>query len=261
MKKLLIAMCLFVLFGCKTNEIVIVGGDATKTNTVDKIALICSLTKVDKNAYNGWDGDCPGTDVDAKVFANLCTDNNIPYIKIENSQCTSQNIYELWVSAIRKLNPNGGLFIFYYSGHGGQVYSNTEADKLDETLCLWNGQLRDDDVWKLLNLVPKTCRIFMVTDCCNSGTNYQIPFMSKKSKLSSRSQDPNMLHFGGCGDGESSYGSKVGGVFTRALRSTYNKNISYIDWFNKSINIMTNSRQKPTVMETGKSFKNLKIFN
>lgn len=266
MKMLKILLITAAICGCQTCDTCIDMNYDTnvKTNGVhSKIALICNLTKVDKNAYDGWDGNCPGTDVDANNFAKLCNDNNIPYVKIENEQCTGRNIIELWKSCVSNLDPNNGLFIFYYSGHGGQVYSSTEKDGLDETLCLWDGQMRDDTVWQLLNIVPKTCRIFMVTDCCNSGTNFQLPYNLKRSldkKLKSRSQEPNLLHYGGCNDGESSYGSIRGGVFTNYLKKYYDNKLSYIDWFETCLEHMKYETQKPTFMETGTSFKNMKIF-
>lgn len=252
-----------IICGCKdveTNISTITDNSRTNTTNVTKIALICSLTKVDKNAYDGWDGDCPGTDVDANIFAKLCADNGIPYIKLENSQCTAQNVVDKWYDCLSKLDPKG-LFIFFYSGHGGQVYSETENDGLDETLCFWDGQFIDDNVWFLLNKVPKTARIFMVTDCCNSGTNYRLPYNLGNSKKKARGiAEPNLLHYGGCNDSESSYGSNRGGVFTAALKACYDKNISYYEWFNKSKNKMSGSQQKPTFAETGKSFKTTKIF-
>jgi hypothetical protein len=260
-KLLLLVSTVFFICGCNTtcNECSDQSGIIKTNGTHTKIALICSLTKVDKKYYDGWDGYCPGTDIDAKNFAMMCSRNNIPYIKIENEQCTGENVVNLWKSCVNSLDTNNGLFIFFYSGHGGQVYSSTEKDGLDETLCLWDGQMRDDVVWQLLNLVPKTCRTFMVTDCCNSGTNFQLPFNFGKD-MSSRNKQPNMLHYGGCGDSESSYGSSIGGVFTNYLKKNYNKKYSYIEWFTITIEQMKGQKQKPTFAETGISFKNTKIF-
>ena len=71
------------------------------------------------------------------------------------------------------------MFIFFYSGHGGQVYNPNETDGCDETLCFWDGQFIDDRVWELLRKMPQEMRCFMVTDCCNSGSNYQLPYVKK----------------------------------------------------------------------------------
>lgn len=293
MLKKITSLFLFItvlVSGCKDISNTI-DNSSIKTNIIqnatNKIALICSLTKVDPNAYDGWNGDCPGTDIDANIFAGFCKQHNIPYIQIQNEQCTCQNIIDLWLSCVKQLNPTNSLFIFFYSGHGGQVYCDSdsikyEEDGLDETLCLWDGQFVDDDVWYLINQVPKTSRVFMVTDCCNSETNFRVPqkiaqkiskpynlgnSKSLKSRggnfvtrLFTNTVEPNMIHYGGCEDGKSSYGSNKGGVFTSGLKVNYNKDITYEQWFNKAKQSLKNTYQTPTFSETGKSFKTTKIF-
>lgn len=269
MKKILYSIlgtCLFFISGCifpGDETIIIDGGDATsKSNLTKRVALICSLTKVDPKAYSGWDGDCPGTDVDANVFADFCKKNGIPYIKLENKECTAKNITDNWKKCISSLDPDDGLFIFFYSGHGGQQYSTdpSEEDHMDETLCFWDGEFIDDKVWALINLQPKTTRMFMVTDCCNSQSNYRLPFNLGKSKRKPRGKEPNMIHFGGCEDGESSYGSERGGEFTRALKAVYSTDLTYKQWFEKAKARVPKNMQVPTYAETGKSFNNVKIF-
>jgi len=239
--------------------------EVIKTNGVlQKAALICNLTKVNASAYDGWSGACPGTDVDAKNFARLCSAQGISYVKLENNQCTSQNIINNFVNLVKGLDPNGknNLLIFYYSGHGGQLYNPNEPDGLDETLCFWDGQMRDDVIWKLFQMVPDNTRIWFVTDCCNSGSNYQLPyvFKTKKMKVKKGNNIPRMIHYGGCNDGESSYGSSYGGVFTLYLKKTFNTNLSYKEWFEKAKSGMAGQDQVPTYAETGVSFANDKIF-
>ena len=273
MNKILIlcTMVITLLSGCKDITISqpnIDTQDMSKTNNtnISRIALICSLTKVDPKYYDGWDGDCPGTDVDANNFKLLCEDNKIPYIKLENSQCTINNIIKNWTNCISKISKDG-LFIFFYSGHGGQVYNPNETDGCDETLCFWDGQFVDDRVWELLRKMPQEMRCFMVTDCCNSGSNYQLPYVKKvpynlgsTKESKARGIIPNLLHIGGCNDGEYSYGSNRGGYLTLNLKKNYSKKISYYNWFELTKTSMRNSGQIPTFAETGKSFKHNVIF-
>ena len=248
-------------------------------NSNNTVALIASLTHVDPKAYNGWNGDCPGTDVDASVFRDMCYSHGVPYVKLENSQATIANVIENAVSVAKSLDSTGGLLVLFFSGHGGQVPTQSqglEDDGLDETLCLWDGQLRDKDIWSLLNRLPKNVRVWMVTDCCNSGTNYRKPrnFSVAIKRLANErhavraargiveraeSQEPNLLHWGGCGDGESSYGSVNGGKFTTALVDTYNPRLTYREWFNSAIKRMP-AYQRPTWGETGVSFGDTLIF-
>ena len=72
----------------------------------------------------------------------------------------------------------GDVFLFSYSGYGGQApdYSGDEAmgtpeDTLDETLCLFDGQLIDDELYVLWADFPLGSRVLVLSDCCHSGTN------------------------------------------------------------------------------------------
>ena len=73
--------------------------------------------------------------------------------------------------------PEDGLFIFTYSGHGGQYDKSStakdETDGKDEFLCLYDGALIDNDLWVIFNKCKG--RVFFVADCCHSGTIYRLP--------------------------------------------------------------------------------------
>ena len=67
---------------------------------------------------------------------------------------------------------SGDLFFLTYSGHGGQVPDVTgeEADKQDETWCLYDGQLIDDELYFELSRFAAGVRILVLSDSCHSGT-------------------------------------------------------------------------------------------
>jgi hypothetical protein len=64
------------------------------------------------------------------------------------------------------------LFFLSYSGHGGQVPDVTgdEDDKQDETWCLYDGQLLDDELYYELSRFAAGVRILVLSDSCHSGT-------------------------------------------------------------------------------------------
>jgi hypothetical protein len=74
-------------------------------------------------------------------------------------------------SAAKEL-ANGGFFFLSYSGHGGQVPDVTgeEDDKKDETWCLYDGQLIDDELYYELSRFGAGVRILVLSDSCHSGT-------------------------------------------------------------------------------------------
>jgi hypothetical protein len=59
-----------------------------------------------------------------------------------------------------------------YSGHGGQVpdVNGDEPDKKDETWCLFDGQLIDDELYLELSRFKAGVRILVLSDSCHSGS-------------------------------------------------------------------------------------------
>jgi len=75
-------------------------------------------------------------------------------------------------SAAQELS-TGDMLLLSYSGHGGFLpdHSGDEIDDhLDETWCLYDGQLLDDELFELWADFAKDVRIVMVSDSCHSGT-------------------------------------------------------------------------------------------
>ena len=82
------------------------------------------------------------------------------------------------IQAAAKGMKAGDIFLMSYSGHGGQVpdFSGDEAlerpdDFQDETLCLYDGQIVDDELYALWAAFPADSRVLVVSDCCHSGSN------------------------------------------------------------------------------------------
>jgi metacaspase-1 len=59
-----------------------------------------------------------------------------------------------------------------YSGHGGQIPDVTgeEDDKLDETWCLYDGEVIDDEIYLELSRFAAGVRVLVLSDSCHSGT-------------------------------------------------------------------------------------------
>lgn len=62
---------------------------------------------------------------------------------------------------------------FHYSGHGSQRRDSNgdELDGMDECLCPSSGGwIVDDEIKRILDGLPKNKHMFMIFDCCHSGT-------------------------------------------------------------------------------------------
>jgi len=229
---------------------------------IKRAAVVAGLTAVDPRAYGGWHGDCPGCDVDAELFALLCRERGLTVAELHNSQATIDGTIAAARAAWRGLQ-SGDLFVLYVSGHGGQIPDGDgdEIDRLDETLCLWDGELSDDVLRTLWEEMPAGVRVLFVTDTCNSGTNYRYRPRSIRPTIP-RSYSGSLIHYGGCADGYSSFGSEQGGVWTTALLDTWTPTQTYRSWFQSAALLMP-SNQTPYYAEYGhvaEAFRSTCVF-
>jgi hypothetical protein len=79
------------------------------------------------------------------------------------------------LAALRKASKSlqpGDFYFLTYSGHGGQVpdTNRDEPDRKDETWCLYDGQLIDDELYLELTRFAAGVRIVVLSDSCHSGS-------------------------------------------------------------------------------------------
>lgn len=138
-----------------------------------KYSLSIGLNKVDPASYDGeWDGALACCEKDAKDMNNIASD--LSYDRKElllTKNATRENVIKT-LEAFSKDLQQGDYFLFYYSGHGGQVMdeNSDEDDDLDETWCLYNGELIDDEIYYYLSRFSAGVRIYVLSDSCHSGT-------------------------------------------------------------------------------------------
>ena len=267
-KTSLAAACAFLCFvGCTYTD----GGspviDPALPGTA--AAVVVGLTKVNPTAYGGWSGECPGCDNDMNVMLQLCGARGIPATSLFNETATQFRFLSACATAALSLRPaaeagRSPLLLIYVSGHGGQVPDLTgdESDGMSETICLWDGPLVDDILWAALCSVPAGVRVSFITDTCNSGSNYRAPAGYGRAIRARRNREPgviscSLLHFGGCNDGESSYGFDSGGVFTSKLSASLPEASTWADWFKSAASKMPRN-QTPVMVEVGPSFSHLR---
>lgn len=228
-----------------------------------RLAICVGLTRVDPAAYDGWDGRCPGCDLDAARFAALCGDAGFDGVTLLlNAAATASAISEVFLDMARSLGPDD-LLVFYNSGHGGQIpdLNGDEGDGLDETLCWHDTEFCDDRFSRLLAAVPHAARVFHVTDTCNAGTNFRARRrrstpLTLGQKAVCRFRGAGLLHFGGASDGRHSYGDDDGGEFTNALLDAVaraRKPLSYHEWFARAQSRMPRT-QRPILSSHGRRF-------
>ena len=264
------------------------------------ISLHIGLNCVDDKHYrtsifegDGWDGALKGCEADATAFEGLARSMGFNPKKLLTREATRQNVTKEIGSAAAHLK-TGDYFFLSYSGHGSQVrdLSGDEkedadiglADRRDETWCLYDAQLLDDELYELWSLFNDGVRIFVISDSCHSGTvtrgdidgSLLIPptgmayrFMPKTGmtatykshkvfydQLQSKENNRAMIRaqvllFSGCQDYEMSREDQIsdqpGGLFTKSILSAWESEefSTYVDFFEAVKNHMPDEEQTP----------------
>lgn len=138
-----------------------------------KYSLSIGLNKVDPASYDGeWDGELACCEKDARDINSIAV--SLGYDRKEillTKNATREKVINCLQEFSKELK-TGDYFLFYYSGHGGQLMdeNNDEDDDLDETWCLYNGELIDDEIYYYLSRFDAGVRIYVLSDSCHSGT-------------------------------------------------------------------------------------------
>jgi metacaspase-1 len=131
------------------------------------------LNAVDPKGYGGWDGQLRACEADAQDMAKIAKDRGYAGTTLLlTKNATAVAFAKAMADAAKKLVAGDILFLSY-SGHGGQVPDrdgDDEADGLDETWCLFDRQLLDDELYGLFGKFAKGVRIVLLSDSCHSGT-------------------------------------------------------------------------------------------
>lgn len=185
-------------------------------------------------------GACPGATVDARRMHDRIGAGK--KVLILNNDARKATVLSALRDGVAGTDEDG-LFVFFFSGHGGQRPSKdpSETDGRDETLCAYDAEIVDDEVW---NVISKArCRVFMITDSCSSGTNYRgvKPEKFWRRVVGMGSGGPRLLHWGGCSDGQYSYGGSSGGILTNAILDILDKDYSYAQAFRKVVSRVKSS--------------------
>lgn len=230
-------------------------------------------------------GECPGCKYDSDRVNKLFRDTFGYKGSLYQSEKATRDVVVKAINDAVKATTEDGLFIFYYSGHGGQEYlgssKTTEpsgADAEDEYLCLYDTYLLDDEVWEMISKCKG--RVFLIFDCCHSQTMFRsvgpevsiarglgVPLENKMVKSRGFDLKPRaiplekdsirMLCWSGCLEKEYSYGSTKGGVMTNSMLSRWAKGMTYVNLW-KYIEVDVNRAQPtqhPKSTQYGTGFK------
>ncbi len=135
------------------------------------IALAIGLNSVSPQHYGGWSGHLTACEADALDMTGIAKSQKFSAATLLTKSATRAKVIAAIKSTSSKLK-SGDIFLLTYSGHGGQLpdLNNDEPDGQDETWCLYDGEIVDDELHALYATFKQGVRILVLSDSCHSGT-------------------------------------------------------------------------------------------
>ncbi|OHT05719.1 Clan CD, family C14, metacaspase-like cysteine peptidase [Tritrichomonas foetus] len=114
----------------------------------------------------------------------------------------------------------------FFTGHGASVKDKNgdESDGFDEAMVFDKGFIVDDDLALMLKNADGKCRVILLTDCCHSGSIWDI----QSSKKTGQKLPPNIISLSAAKDSQTAkqttIGKKSQGIFTFYFWKFVNEN-------------------------------------
>lgn len=130
-------------------------GRARGSDGPSSVSLHVGLNTVDRSHYGNGLVQLDFCVADAEAMEAVAADRGFAdRTVLKDDAGTRDAIIDACADAAKRLKA-GDIFMFTYAGHGGQIkdFNHDEAtgpdgDTLDETLCLYDAQLIDDELYK-----------------------------------------------------------------------------------------------------------------
>lgn len=218
-------------------------------------SLHVGLNALDADAYDGFAGQLFGCENDA---VDMSVAVKAAGAKSQTVLLTKQAKASIVLSELRAMmyaSRPGDLVIFTNSSHGSQVADRNgdEADKMDETICMYDRMIIDDELAAVYSLALAGVDILSISDSCHSGTMLRLfpgpgnicmasrelphtvslqtvatneetygPILEDKALKEYRGQvKASVLHIGACSDSQTAYDgvpdAHTNGLFTENL--------------------------------------------
>jgi len=135
-------------------------------------SLHIGLNKVDHKHY----GNIPELKAavnDAIVWKKFAIKSGYAAKSLHDKQATSGTVKKILADYAKKVKP-GDILLLTYAGHGGEMQNDKgggfDNERNDQTWCLYDRQLLDDELYELMEAFKEGTRILVVSDSCHSGT-------------------------------------------------------------------------------------------
>jgi hypothetical protein len=148
------------------------------------LSIHIGLNRVDPDAYGGWAGELSGCENDANAMTAIAAARGFTTTTLLNEQAAADAVLSTLDSATARLTA-GDVLLVTYAGHGGQLpdAEGDEPDAQDETWCLYDREMLDDELAQRWAGLAGGVRCLVISDSCHSGTITREPLYRQIGRL------------------------------------------------------------------------------
>jgi len=176
---------------------------------------------------------------DAEDMADIAKSKGFSAKTLLTNKATHSVVIAEITAAAEALEP-GDIFMLSFSGHGQQAYDESgdeaqsdgqgesdglvEVDQRDETWCLYDKELIDDELYRLWLKFKPGVRIIVFSDSCHSGTILGGPGATRR-RVRRKPVKATVLLISACLDRQNAGAGQAGAsnsIFTARLRQVWN---------------------------------------
>lgn len=142
----------------------------TPTDGARGLSIHIGVNRIDP-AHYGTAGVLHGCENDARAMEALARAQGFEPRMLLTTEATSAQVLAAIGDAARTLR-TGDILFLTYAGHGAQVpdLDNEDEDRQDETWCLYDRMVLDDELYAAWGSFAPGVRIVLLSDSCHSGT-------------------------------------------------------------------------------------------
>lgn len=139
------------------------------------LSLHIGINQYDRYAYRSKGMTLPllpNCDSDSMAKQEIAKRFGFMTALLKNEEATHEHVIA-GIRAASSYLKKGDFFFLSFSGHGSRVEdrNSDEDDGYDETWCLHDKMLVDDDLFELFKSFRPGVRILVIADSCHSGTS------------------------------------------------------------------------------------------
>jgi metacaspase-1 len=185
------------------------------------VSVHIGVNEVDPAHYGGWSGKLNACEADAEDLQAIANAQGFKTTLLATGAATRDAVIKAIKSAAAVVG-EGDIFFLTYSGHGGQIpdTNGDERDLQDETWCLFDAQLVDDELRVLWCEFRPGVRILVLSDSCHSGSVTKAPVSMTEAETLTRGPLAEIL---------GTVGAKYRFMPDDAAARTYRKNRTFYD--------------------------------